>query len=416
MIRRILNVTRRYLYLMVQPAGLIIYAGAQWLLFAYFLAKGGLTSGGDVALAQAIAAPVFAFLSLSLRQLWVSRREQVGDYGRLVLLRGATTLLAIVLVPAIALAARAHLALAPFAFVLFIKAQESLADIFYAGLDARGRSHVAGLLLGTKGAIIAAAMLAGLLFRLPVEWIGMVVALGCAAIVAVEMLLAAPRFNRGSWSLVQDWRGPTAPLAGVGWLSLANLLVAVTGFMPRYAIDLVSTRAVVGLFAAVSMPVTLLLLVATGLSQSSLLELSRAVDNRDRQSLIRVLVSRAAILAVLTWALAGTMILASLTPFPALFGIASSLLTTAGLVTILMTPAMVAQIVSYAYLPLRNFRTLSIINAMALVISAVFAWPLLRIHPIYGGAILACLPSLVQIAAFGWGLHRHFRIKQVAMT
>lgn len=416
MIGRIANTAQRHLHLMMQPAGLIIYAASQWLLFAYFLAKGGLASGGDVALAQAIAAPVFAFLSLSLRQLWVSQRGQVGNYERLVLLRCATTLFAIVLVPMIALATKAHLSFYPFAFVLFIKTQESLADIFYAGLDARGRSHIAGLLLGIKGTIIAASIMVGLLFRLSTGWIGLIVVLGCGSIVIIEMMLAAPRFNRKSWSLTEDWRGPAAPLAGVSWLSLANLLVAVTGFMPRYVLAFVSTHAMVGLFTAVTMPVTLLLLVATGLSQSSLLELSRAVDNRDRAGLVRVLTSRAIMLVILTWGLAGAILLAMLTPVPDLLKVTPSLLETAAAVTVLMTPAMVAQIVSYAYLPLRNFRTLSVINAIALVMTAVFAWPFVRLHPIYGAAALACLPSLVQIFAFGRKLHSHFQIRKAVLT
>ncbi len=401
--------------LVAQPAGLIAYAGAQWLLFAFFLARGGLIAGGDFALAQAFAAPLFALLSFSLRQLWVSRPDAAGDYGRLVVLRLATTALAAALAPALAAATGAKIALAPFAFVLFIKAQEAVADIFYAGLDAMGRSQVAGLMLGLKGVTIAAAVGAALLWELSAGMLGALVVVGCGALLVVEGALARFRVDRRSFAVWREWAGTDAPLRGVGWVSLANLLIAVTGFLPRYVLDLFATRADVGLFAAVMMPVTLVLLVATGLSQSSLLELARAVRDRDAAAFGRVLGYRAALLMSLPVLLGAALVVLAATPLMPMFGLDPAVLRVSAGVTVLMIPAVVTQIVSYAYLPLRAFPTLAAINAAALVIAAIAAWPLVRLHPIYGGAMLACLPSLVQLVAFGTGLRRHFARREASV-
>jgi O-antigen/teichoic acid export membrane protein len=401
--------------LVAQPAGLIVYAGAQWLLFAFFLARGGLTAGGDFALAQAFAAPLFALFSFSLRQLWVSRPNAAGNYARLVVLRLGTTALAAALAVALAAATGAKIALAPFAFVLFIKAQEAVADIFYAGLDANGRSQVAGLMLGLKGGSIAAAVGAALLWDLSAGVLGVLVVVSCGSLLILEGGLARFKADRQSFAVWREWAGPDAPLRGVGWISLANVLIAVTGFLPRYVLELFATRADVGLLAAVMMPVTLLLLVATGLSQSSLLELARAVRDRNAVTFKRVLGYRTALLTSLPVLLSAILIGAAATPLTPMFRLDPAVLRLSAGVTILMIPAVVAQIVSYAYLPLRAYPMLAAINAAALFIAAVAAWPLVRFHPIYGGAMLACLPSLVQLVAFGTGLRRHFARQEASV-
>jgi O-antigen/teichoic acid export membrane protein len=241
------------------------------------------------------------------------------------------------------------------------------------------------------------------------------VVVGCGALLIVEGALAGVGVDGRSFAVWREWAGADAPLRGIGWVSLANLLIAVTGFLPRYVLDLFATRADVGLFAAVMMPVTLVLLVATGLSQSSLLELARAVREHDVRTFTRVLGYRAALLTSLPVLLGAVLIAAAATPLMALFGLDPAVLRLSAGVTVLMIPAVVAQIVSYAYLPLRAFPTLAAINAVALVVAALAAWPLIRLHPVYGGAMLACLPSLVQLVAFGTGLRRHFGRREASV-
>lgn len=401
--------TRRLLIL-AQPVSLIVYSAVQWLLFIYFIHAGGLALGGDFALAQAIIAPVFALLSFSLRQVWVTRAKDGLDYGGLVMVRLATTGLALVAILGVVQAIGLSLHPAPFLLVLFLKSQEAVADILYARLDSEKRSVLAGLLMTLKGGLMGVAIVAAMAASLPLATACLIVAAAAAAVLLLEAAAVLSLGGRKRIDLRRSVAAIAPALKPIAWLSVANLLITIAGFLPRYALEVFAGREEVGLFTAVSMPAGVMLLICTGLAQASLHELAGTVDDRAFDRFTRLLRRLFALVLALVAAAAifihfgGTAVLG-------MFGKAldPSLAGTMIVVLFIFVPVFVSQILSYVFLALRTYRRHAIINGAGLATQLLLAWPLIRLDPIYGAAGLLAIVATVQSTAFATFLIRHFR-------
>lgn len=404
------------LSLFAQPIGLVAYAGVQLLLLLYFIMTGGLALGGEFALAQSIIAPAFILLSFSLRQVFVSKgKSELGlDYRALVTLRLASTALGTLLALAVFSVSGLELHPAPFLLVLTLKIQESLADILYARLDSDRRSWLAGLLQTLKAGAISLTLALCVLLHLPTHLAAAMIGGVAVACLLAETLVVL----RSTRFMPAGPRPRLGALFGIvrslAWISAANVIISLSGFLPRYALEAFAGRASVGLFAALTLPITFLILVCTGLAQTSLLELSDMVRRRrggaflgEMGKLLGLVAGVALILAVTVFA-GGTALLRIVgkTVDPAATIMAAFIL--------IYLPAFAAQIVSYVFLTLRNYRTLALINAAALAAQLALAWPLIRFSPVYGAAFLAVVPSLIQLAGFSFFMTRFFRAKAPA--
>ena len=402
-------------HILSQPVGLILYASVQWLLFVYFVDSGGFALGGDFALAQALCAPLFAFLSLSLRQVFVSGGVDGLTYTMILRLRLATTTIASLAIGLLLSAGAVDIAHGPLMAVTALKAIESLSDMLYARIEASGRSPMVGMLLALRGIVLVALIGAAIAYDAPVASFTGVLITAAFLLLGVELSVARQTGSADveSHSLVEP--GLKAWLPAVLWLSIANLVITLAGFVPRYALDFFSTREAVGVFTAASMPATALLLVATGLAQGSLADVGAAARGHDRAGFWRG-VTRSVILAgglCLAVALAVLLLGESLvrlidaeaTP---------ELVVATGLVTLIYLPALIAQVFSYSVLTLGTYRRLIPINLAALVAQCSLAAPLIRLDPVFGAALVAVIVPLVQIPLFWLRLRSHFGRVQVA--
>lgn len=389
------------------PLGLLAYAASQWLLFVYFVYLGGMVSGGNFALAQAFAAPVFAFASLTLRQLWVSRPSERGNYGHIVLLRCFTTLLALIFIPAITFLTGANLELEPFAFVLFIKSMEQISDIFYARLDSQDKSNVVGILLLAKGFFVSSSIAICTLYKIKPDILGIMFIFIYLVMIIIELLLAKPIFNENA---VNDFKIFSLPYCYKDLLkiSIANLVIAITGFLPRYAIDIFSTRDNVGIFSAAMMPFTVIMLIATGFSQSALNRLSHTVNDFNYQEFIEIVKNNIFVLLIIIIISSIILYVASIYTFLFYGQMNTSIIRYSSHFTLIMAPSILAQFLSYAYLPVGDYKSLIRINVAALLLSFMLSAFLVKLDPLYGAVILATIPSVVQIVAFSFFLRRHF--------
>lgn len=398
------------LLILAQPVGLIVYSAAQWLLFFYFVHSGGLALGGDFALAQAIIAPAFALLSFSLRQIWVTRATGSMSYHDLVLVRLGTTIFAILAILVATDRIGLHLHPAPFLLVLFLKSQETLADILYAKLDSEKRSALAGGLLTLKGLLVGLAVLGVLVAAPPLATAAVVIGGAALAVLVLEGFVVLSGGGRMRLRLRESATAVVPVLRSIAWLSAANLVITIAGFLPRYALEVFGSREAVGLFTAVTMPASVMLMICTGLAQSSLRELAEAVRERASRrfaGLIRRLFALAFALATA----AAVLLLSSGAAVRELLGSAldPSLATMMAVVMLISIPTFAAQFLSYAFLALRTYHRLLAINGAGLAAQLVVAWPLVQLHPVYGAALLAATVSLVQIPFFVLCFLRHFR-------
>lgn len=402
----------RRLLIFAQPVGLVVYTGVQWLLFLYFVQVGGLSLGGDFALAQAVVAPVIALLSFSLRQVWVTGAGSgTGmDYGALVIIRLATTAIAIPLVLIITAAAGLTFNPAPFYLVLLIKGQEAIADILYARLDSERRSAVAGFMMMGKGTVLAAAVAAAWALNLPLATATVTIGAMAIAMLLVEASIVYALRARQPIDLRRSAAAIVPALRPIAWLSAANLLITTAGFLPRYALELFVNREAVGLFTAIAMPASIMILICSGLAQASLHDLAGAVFDRSASRFGRLGARLAGeILAIVAMA---TLVLWFGGPkLVGLLGrdLSPALAGTMAGVLLIYLPSYAAQALSYIFLALRRYRVLAAINLAALVLQTALAWPLVRFDPIIGAALLAISVSIVQAASFGLLLALHFR-------
>ncbi len=399
----------RRLHFLAQPVGLVLYASVQWLLFIYFVDAGGFALGGDFALAQALCAPLFAFLSFSLRQVFVSGGVNGLTYTTILSIRLATTTAACLLVVLLLLSGVIEIASGPLITVTALKAIESLSDMLYARVEASGRSPVVGLLLGVRGIVLLALVGAAVLYDLPVTTVASVVVAAAVMLLGVEGVVARWSHPAEHAAHLRGERGIGSSLPAVLWLSIANLVITLAGFVPRYALDLLATREVVGVFTAASMPATALLLVATGLAQGSLAEVGAAVRRQDRAVFWRGVARSTALAGGLCLATAtGILLLGE--PLSRLAGatVPPELVFATGLVTLLYLPALVAQIFSYSVLTLGTYRRLIPINLAALAAQCVLAAPLILLDPVFGAAAVAAVVPLVQVPLFWRRLRAHF--------
>lgn len=244
--------------------GNVVYAASQ---FAMLSALAKLTSPAEVgryALALAIAAPVFMFTGLKLRQVQVT--DAAGDFtfSHYLGLRILTSALACVSVPLVAWVWGAG---GPVLMILVAvtayKAFESVIDILYGAMQQREQLQLVAASLMWRGLIGLLAF--GVTLALTRDAAAAVASLAMVTLVQVGTNLlrvrslgiaTLPRFNRGVLRRLAKLALPLGVAVAVGSLTVN---------VPRYFIQASQDSAALGIFAALSY-----CLVATGTIAASL--------------------------------------------------------------------------------------------------------------------------------------------------
>lgn len=277
-------------------AGNAVYSASQWGLLVVLAKLGTAEMVGRFALGLAICAPVVMFSYLGLRNVQATDTSGEYRFGDYLMLRLVTTLVAMVVIGAVALAHDWNTA----SVVLLVgvaKALEAMSDVLYGLFQQHERLDMVARSMLVKGPLSVVLLALGL-------WWGRHLLGALAGLVLVNALVLllydAPR----AWQMVRaSTRGPVfSPrgklVARLAWLTLplgaASAVTSLTSNLPTYFVEHVLGPNEVGALASMVYLTVAGSRVIDALSQSASPRLSRLYRD-DRRAFARLLGRLAAI-------------------------------------------------------------------------------------------------------------------------
>lgn len=265
--------------------GTLAHAGSRWLGLVVLARLGGAETVGTLALATAIASPIFALTNLQLRQIQAVDASGRFSFSTVFGLRLLTSGLALLGVGLYAVLASRGSDLAPvLLFVALAQGFESLSEVIYGRLQRRERLDRVAQSMTAHGVLGIVALAAGYAAtgELAVGAAGMAAgSLATFLFFDLPSLRAAsggkiglqPRFPRAE--LVPLLRS-ALPLGGT------MMLVSLNGQIPRYFLEGSAGRAELGIFAALWQLVAVGNLVVSAVATAASPRLANAAHAGDR--------------------------------------------------------------------------------------------------------------------------------------
>lgn len=285
----------------VNLAGNVGYAAAQWAMLLCLVRLGTPAMVGEYSLGLAIGAPVVMFTNLRLSYLLASDAARTRSFGSYFSLRMATNAVAFVAIIAWATIAGYHgAAWLVVVLIGLAKVAEACSDVVFGYLSLRLQFRAMALSLAIRGWGTVAIMVGLRLLDVPLVWIAFAIAIWwwCAfALVDVALmrrarvgddpavspparlsqLLVAFRLDRGLLRLA--WHAVPLGVVAVS-LSLA-------ASVPRLSIARHLGAEAVGYFSALAYVMVAGRMVAVALGTPTLPRLGRFVAVRDRAGFLR---------------------------------------------------------------------------------------------------------------------------------
>lgn len=268
--------------------GTLAHAGSRWLGLVVLARLGGAETVGTLALATAIASPIFALTNLQLRQIQATDAAGRFSFSTVFGLRLLTSALALAGVGLYAALASARSELAwVLAFVALAQGFESLSEVIYGRLQRYERLDRVARSMATHGLLGIVALAAGYVAteNLVVAAAGM-----AAGSLSTFLLVDLPslRSVRGP----EDDRSPLRPrlpmaelvplLRSALPLGGTMMLVSLNGQIPRYFLEGSAGRTGLGVFAALHQLVAVGNLVISAIATAASPRLANAAHRGDR--------------------------------------------------------------------------------------------------------------------------------------
>lgn len=251
--------------------GSTVYLGFQ---YGMFVAIAKLTSPrevGQFAFAQAVATPIIIIGQLQLRQLQVTDTRAEAKFGHYMSARAVGSLVALMAVLAIAVGGgyRGEMLLI-MAFIGAAKAFESMSDIAHGSLQTRERMELIARSQSIKGVVSFMTLWLALLYT-----DSLVLAVAAMAVVwGLVLVMYDLPLARSVWPgepLFLWHRDVMTHLVRIGLpLAIASGLLSASANLPRYFLEATRGEEAVGLFTVAAMPLVLLGLVNSSMSQATL--------------------------------------------------------------------------------------------------------------------------------------------------
>ncbi|MEL6495002.1 MAG: oligosaccharide flippase family protein [Cyanobacteria bacterium J06623_7] len=311
--------------------GNAVYAACQWGMLVVLAKLGSPEMVGTFTLGLAITAPIFMFSNLQLRHIQATDARQQYVFGDYFGLRLISTLLGLIVVMAIVLAAgyRWQVSLT-ILLVGLAKAFESISDVFYGLIQQHERMDRIAISLMIKGPLSLVMLGLGIYLTGNVVWgtVGLAISWG---VVALGFDLRSGRSilaglnaantktidNRKNNAIAPRWDRKT--LKEIIWLALplgfVMLLISLNTNVPRYFIEQYLGERELGFFAALAYLMVSGSMVVNALGQSATPRLAKyyAAERGAafRQLMFKLVVIGAGLgaLAVLVAAVAGKQVL-----------------------------------------------------------------------------------------------------------
>lgn len=386
-----------------QALGIIAYAGLQWLVLIRLLPIGGYTLVGNYALAQAVVAPVIGFFAFSMRPLWVSGAINEISAGNVLSVRIATGALALIVTIAITLMFGIRINVLIFIYVLTSKFLDTISDILAGIFDRQGKSSTSGFLLIMKSALLSLLIIIGWIvsFDFFTTILTLIIFQLFSVFVEWKISGAARPSNFFSFS---EWFS-LFPLGTAFFAALNSLVASISGFFPRYLLEFFSNRETVGYFSTIYVPVIIIQMVATGLSQTHLYKLSKIVQIGN---LKRIIIASLPVTLVISGLHVTITIIAFIAVELSFWGWRDqhTLLQDMAIVLAVSLPLGVRQFYSYLAVAGGRMTAVFVSSFVILAVQLIFASWAIRTGGILGCVILISLGAVMQIVIYLWILNR----------
>jgi O-antigen/teichoic acid export membrane protein len=238
-------------------AGNAVYAGTQWLALVALARLGSPAAVGQFALGMAICAPVVLLANLQLRSVLATDARDEHAWPDYLGLRALTTVLALVVIAAIAGLGYGGDTAHVIALAGLAKAIEGVSDLYYGLLQKHERMDVMARSLVLRGVLGLGGLVAGLALGRDVRMAVAGMAGAWAVVLAVhDVPAAAAALRSGPPGRLAGARAPRwRRAAQVALVRLALPLGVTTMFLslqqniPRYVVEHHLGEAALGIFA-----------------------------------------------------------------------------------------------------------------------------------------------------------------------
>jgi O-antigen/teichoic acid export membrane protein len=265
-------------------AGNVIYAACQWGMLSALARLGSPELVGQFALALAVTSPVFMLANLQLRGVQATDARSEYTFSDYVRVRLITTVIAVLSVAAIALAAGYSVRVrSVIVAVAIMKAIESISDVVYGSLQQRERMDRIAISLMLRG-VTAFAVLTAIMFKTSNVLNSTIGVAFSWALVLVAYDLRKQGFSRSESVRVNELsaRARMYKLVTLSWpLGAVMMLVSLNVNIPRYALEHYRGTGSLGLFAAVAYVLVAGTTVITALGQSTSPRLAQQYNRGD---------------------------------------------------------------------------------------------------------------------------------------
>jgi hypothetical protein len=397
-----------------QAMGIVAYAGSQLLILIVLLKSGGFRAVGDFSLSQAIIAPVFGLVAFSLRPYWVS--GVIRDLGMYQFFQ--LRIVSLLCGAGIAFAVRqlffSTTDSSIFVFVFLLKVSELISDVCYGALDVTGRSATAGQLL--MGKALAVGICAGICFLVGASIPALQSVIYLCILLALALELSVVRFSFLAFLKAAGLKRMllASHIRLISWASVSSVVTSVTGFLPRYFLEAFHGREAVGYFSTVAIPASVVLMICTGLAQTELKGFSATYFKGDWPAFSGTLRRRSFLLSGLSLAVAcavaGLAVIVQLTfhdLLPAKFGFDASL------IVLLFFPLYMAQLLSYAAMPLARIGETFAITLASLLFQISVLPTLVHWQGLYGAVAASMAGGIIQSAGLAFLVCKYFQVQRV---
>ena len=410
--------------------GSVAYASGQWLQLIILARMGGAAAVGTYAFALALTAPLMVFASLCLRFLQASDARGAYTFREYLSLRGATTVVAVLLIMLIGWATGAARDAWPVLLpVCALRAADALSDIYYGLWQQRERMSVIAWSLVLNSICSVALMLVASALGGGVPGAAVGAALGsCAALMFMHVRTASDREMRSrlasdagpvAWLRVFHLSREAAPLG------FTLLLCSLQQNVPRFFVHYYAGAAALGVFAAASQLTATADLLGGALAAAATPRLGEHRARSDASSFLKLarhLVAVGALIGVL-----GVALSALAGPWFLVHLYRPEFASGAGMLVVLSAAAgmgVVASLLGYcltsarviAIQPLLLTVTLTVLAACCVAIVPRWggdgaAWALLAATSVYALASWLALRRAVWKPADGELAHGHLAIR-----
>ncbi len=389
-------------------AGMLSYALCQWGILVAIARLGSPRMVGQFALGLAISSPVILLANLELRAILSTDARREFHYQDYLGLRLLTTLLALVVIGALAgaLGEGGEIARVVIALGVF-RATEAVSDLQYGLFQQRGRNDRMGRSLMIRGPISLASLAGGLALTGSVFWGVAAMAVGGGLVLllhdlpcATGLLRSAPRGEveatrpRWHWPVLGRLALISAPLG------LGTMLFALNASLPSLLLQKYSGVASVGIFA-----VLLSLMMAghvgvNAIGQSAymrLAELSAAGDGRGFRRLLSRMLAAVAVLGA-----SGLLAVTFLGKPLLLLCFGSAYAEQAGVLRWLMAAgalSYLANTLAFSMTASRQLKIQPVIMLASVAVTLGLGWTLIPRFGLWGAAIAVLGSSLFQLGS-----------------